>query len=318
MSRTWPSDMIDTHVHTAPDVVPRLMTDTELVRAADTAGYRAVVLKSHHTVTAGRASLAQAHVRDVQVFGGVVMNLHATGGINPYAVQAALQLGAKVVWLPTFTSANQIRYAAEQGVRSENLRRLGTIEGSGLSVLDDEGEPTAEVCEVLDLLAGAGATLATGHVSPRELLRVVPEARQRGVPNVLVTHPELACVGLSVEDQLRLAELDGVWFERVFGVTMPTSDGVAIETIAESVRVVGVGSTVMATDFGQPHNVSPIVGLRQYVDAMRAAGFTQDEVEAMTVHNPARALSLAVTSRLESSPANRAFRPAKWPTGESS
>lgn len=292
MNRRWPRDIVDTHVHTAPDVVPRLMTDSEFARAADEAGYRAVVLKSHHTVTAARATMAQQHAAQAQILGGVVLNLHATGGINPYAVQTALQLGARVIWLPTFTSANQIRYAAEVGVASANLKRLGTIEGSGISVLDEHGRPTADVCAVLDLIATAGATLATGHISPAEIMQVVPEARRRGVPHVLITHPELHCVGLGVDDQLQLAELDGVWFERVLVVTLPTSDDVPIGDIAEAVRTVGVDSTVMATDFGQAHNVSPVLGMSRYVDSMRSLGFSQHDVEAMTVHNPAAALAL--------------------------
>lgn len=292
MNRSWPRDIVDTHVHTAPDVVPRLMTDSEFARAADEAGYRAVVLKSHHTVTAARATMAQQHAAQVQILGGAVLNLHATGGINRYAVQTALQLGARVIWLPTFTAANQVRYAAEVGVTSGNLQRLGTVDGSGISVLDEHGRPTEEICEVLDLIAAAGATLATGHVSPAEIMQVVPEARRRGVPNVLITHPELRCVGLGIDDQLALAELGGVWFERVLVVTLPASDDVPIGEIAEAVRTVGVGSTVMATDFGQAHNVSPVLGMRRYVDSMRSLGFSQHDVEAMTVLNPAAALSL--------------------------
>lgn len=292
MNRAWPADIVDTHVHTAPDVIPRLMTDSELARSADEAGYRAVVLKSHHTVTAARATMAQEHATTTQVLGGVVLNLHATGGINPYAVEAAVALAAKVVWMPTFTSANQLRYAAEVGIKSGNLKRLGTIEGSGISVLDQDGRPTSDVCKVLDLIAAAGATLATGHISPVESMQLVPEARRRGVANVLITHPELHCVGMGIDDQLALAQLGGVWFERVLAVTLPTSDDVPIGDIAEAVRTVGVASTVMATDFGQPHNVSPILGLQGYIDSMRSQGFSQGDIEAMTVHNPATALAL--------------------------
>lgn len=292
MNRKWPAGLVDTHVHTAPDVIPRLMTDSELARAVDEAGYRAVVLKSHHTVTAARATMAQEHASEAQILGGAVLNVQATGGINPHAVDTVLKLGGRVVWLPTITSANQIRHAGEKGITSGNLQRLGTIEGPGLSVLDDEGRPSADVCRVLDLVAAAGATLATGHIGPAEIMQVVPDARRRGVPHVLITHPEHSCVDLGLDEQLELAELGGVWFERVFAVTLPTSDEVPLERIAEAIRTVGVDSTVMATDFGQAYNVSPVVGLHQYVEAMRARGFSQADIEAMTAHNPTAALSL--------------------------
>jgi len=292
MNRTWPAGLVDTHVHTAPDVVPRSMSDSQLARAVDEARYRAVVLKSHHSVTAGRATMAQEHAHESQILGGAVLNVQATGGVNPHAVDTALKLGGRVIWLPTITSANQVRHAAEKGITSGNLQALGSIEGPGLAMLDEQGRPTEDVCSVLDLIAAAGATLATGHIGPAEIMQVVPEARRRGVPNVLITHPEHSCVGLGLDQQLELAQLGGVWFERVFVITLPTSDQVPLGRVAEAIRTVGVDSTVMATDFGQAHNVSPVVGFQQYIGAMRERGFSQADIEEMTVANPTAALAL--------------------------
>lgn len=48
----------------------------------------------------------------------------------------------------------------------------------------------------------------------------------------------------------------------------------------------------MATDLGQAHNVSPVLGLRQDVDAMRERGFSQADIEAMTVAHPMDGLAL--------------------------
>lgn len=299
MNRTWPAGVVDTHVHTAPDVIPRLMTDSEFARATDEAGYRAVVLKSHHTVTAARATMAQEHAASTEILGGAVLNVQATGGVNPHAVDTVLRLGGRVIWLPTITSSNQIRHVAEQGSSSGNLAALGSIAGPGLTCIDDEGRPTEDVCAVLDLIAAAGATLATGHIGVPEIMAVVPEARRRGVRNVLITHPEHDCVGLGLEDQLRLAELDGVWFERVFALTLPTSVDIPLDVYAENIRTVGIDSTVMATDFGQKHNVSPVIGLQQYVTGMRDRGFSQADIEAMTVANPSAALALDGAATVE-------------------
>ena len=49
------SGAIEFHVHTAPDVVPRLWDDQQLVEAAEAAGLRAVVLKNHVLPTGDRA-----------------------------------------------------------------------------------------------------------------------------------------------------------------------------------------------------------------------------------------------------------------------
>jgi hypothetical protein len=287
-----PPGVVDTHVHTAPDVVPRRVNDVEMARKADAAGYRALVLKSHHTITAPRATLAEEHTTATRVYGGIVLNIHATGGINPSAVETALRLGARVVWLPTFTSANQVRHVRAEGVTSENLRALGHVDGDGVEVLASDGTPLPAVLECLDLIAAHGATLATGHVGPREILTLVPEATRRGVRNVIVTHPEHSVVGLSIEQQLELAEHPGVWFERVVVVTLPTSEAYPLDGIAESIRTVGASSTIMATDLGQPRNPDPVDGLRAYVDGLRDPGFSRDDIELMTCANPARALHL--------------------------
>jgi hypothetical protein len=288
--RAWPEGLVDTHVHSGPDVVPRKLTDLELAREATDAGHRALVLKSHHSITATRATLVEEALGGgSQILGGIVLNLHATGGINPYAVKTALELGARVVWMPTFTSANHV-HSLRTDPRSEMLRGLGEIDGPGISVLDEHGELGPHVLEVLDLLAAGGATMATGHLGPREIMAVVPEARRRGVENVIVTHPELPCVSLPIEAQLELAELGGVWFERVGMMAHESDDD--LELITRSMRTVGPASTIMATDLGQAGNPSPVAGLHTYVRQVLDAGFTHDDVELMSVVNPSRALAL--------------------------
>jgi hypothetical protein len=291
-ARAWPSGLVDTHVHTAPDVVPRLVNDVELARGAEEAGYRAVVLKSHHTPTAARATLAEEHTTETRVFGGVVLNLHATGGINPLAVETALRLGARIVWLPTFTSANQVRRVRASGTRSANLQALGHVDGEGVEVLGPDGQVRPEVGATLDLLAAHGVTLATGHLGADEIVAVVPEAVRRGVRRVIVTHPEHSVVALTTEQQLALAEYPGVWFERVLVVTLPTSEAYPLDVMADNIRTVGTASTILATDLGQVANPHPISGLRTFIGALRDRGFGQDELEEMTCVNPARALGL--------------------------
>jgi hypothetical protein len=210
----------------------------------------------------------------------------------PLAVETALRLGARVVWLPTFTAANQVRRVREAGTTSDNLKALGRVEGDGVEVLAADGTPLPAVLECLDLIAAHGATLATGHVGPREILALVPEATRRGVPNVIVTHPEHSVVGLSVEQQLELAEHPGVWFERVAVVTLATSEAYPLDGIAENIRTVGASSTILATDLGQATNPDPVDGLRAYIDGLRERGFGQDDIELMVCANPARALAM--------------------------
>ena len=73
--------LIDMHIHSAPDVRPRLLDDLEVAQQAAAAGMRAVVLKSHVTCTADRAAIAKKVTPDVHVFGSVTLN-DAIGGLN--------------------------------------------------------------------------------------------------------------------------------------------------------------------------------------------------------------------------------------------
>ena len=99
------------HVHTTPDVCQRTYNDLELTAASIRAGARAIVIKGHHCSTVARAALCNAYNRmafDSNAFvmyGGLALNYEA-GGLNPKAVQTALEMGAKVIWLHPPLAAN--------------------------------------------------------------------------------------------------------------------------------------------------------------------------------------------------------------------
>ena len=93
---------IDFHIHSAPDVYPRLLNDVELALSAKENGMRAILIKNHYFETASRAQVA-SEVADFKVFGGIALNL-TNGGLNKHAVRMALKLGAKQVWMPTVHS----------------------------------------------------------------------------------------------------------------------------------------------------------------------------------------------------------------------
>ena len=99
---------IDVHIHAGPDIVPRLLDDFELAELARAAGMTAIVLKSHHMLTADRAHIAQKAFPEVKVFGGLALNFPACGGLNAEAVKVAIRMRAKIVWLPTLSAANHI------------------------------------------------------------------------------------------------------------------------------------------------------------------------------------------------------------------
>jgi hypothetical protein len=266
--------VIDIHLHSAPDVRPRSIDDLTAARAAVAQGMAGVVLKNHHAPTADRATIARLAVPGAPVFGGVVLN-EGVGGLNPDAVEACAQAGGRIVWLPTFGAAN-------------HLRRQGAPGAAGIPLLDRRGRLSLALQATFEAVAAHGMALATGHASPVEILAAVPEAYARGVRHVVITHPESHIVGLNTEDQCRLASM-GALLERVYA--QPDDLGNWRPHLAENVaaiREVGVISTIIASDLGQPDNVAWVDGLEAYVRGLYEAGFTDVDVDQMCRVNPGR------------------------------
>jgi hypothetical protein len=273
----------DLHCHFGPDPHRERSVDAfEAAREAGAAGHRAVVLKSHDSPTASLAWAVQREAGDaISVFGGICCD-REVGGVNPAAVEVALGLGARVVWLPTLSS----RQDFENGVAAQ----LG-IPGPGIVVTDADDRLLPETQEVLALVEQHDAILATGHVSASEHYSVVKEFARRG--KVLVTHAteDLAGPNLTAAQCHELAGL-GAWIELC---AMTCIGGLATRTVAEmvaTVRAVGVDRVTLGTDFGQKVNPHPAAGLQTYADALYAEGLSEAEIRRMACDNPCELLGV--------------------------
>ena len=69
----------DTHVHSAPDVLPRKFNDLELAERCKARGMAGFVLKSHYICTADRATLVNLIHPELQAF-GAINNTSKDGG----------------------------------------------------------------------------------------------------------------------------------------------------------------------------------------------------------------------------------------------
>jgi hypothetical protein len=273
----------DLHCHFGPDPHRARSVDAfEAAHEAAAAGHRAIVLKSHDSPT---ASLAWAVQRDVggsiSVYGGICCD-REVGGMNPAAVEVALDLGARIVWLPTLSS----RQDFENGVAAQ----LG-IPGPGIVVTDETGDLLPETKEVLALVREHDAVLATGHVSAAEHYAVVRALAHDG--KVIVTHAteDLAGPKLTAAQCRELAEL-GAWIELC---AMTCIGALATKTVGqmiETIRAVGVERVTLGTDFGQKANPHPAAGLQTYADELFAEGVSESDIRRMACTNPMALLGL--------------------------
>ena len=265
--------VIDLHVHAGPDVRPRKLDAVALARAAKAAGMRALLLKSHHTITADLAQVVEGVVGGIRVFGGVTLN-EPVGGLNPEAVRAAIALGAREIFMPTHSAANQRRHDGKTG---------------GITILDDGGRLRNEVKLILALVAEADVILGTCHLSPDEILVLVREARRAGVRKILVSHPELNSLAIPLAAQKELAA-EGAFFERMHLHGNSVTD---MTGLADITRAVGIERTVLVTDLGAAmYGLDPVQGMREFLQQMAGRGFSQAEIDQMARRTPARLLGL--------------------------
>ncbi|MED1949744.1 DUF6282 family protein [Brevibacillus centrosporus] len=279
----------DLHVHTGPDVNERKLDDLEMAERVQRLGMKGFGIKSHYFCTAERARLVKKLYPDVNPIGAIALN-YPTGGINPMAVEMAARDGAKIVWMPTFDAANELRYLLAQNSYEElppwakvqlELNQQGKTQ-AGLSVLED-GKLTVAAQEVVEIVAQRDLILATGHLGKEEIYHLVRAAREHGVKKVVVTHPTFSSVSLSKEEQKELVQL-GAYMEQCFGVITPTY-GVDWEQLYEMIRYVGPEQTILSSDLGQVNNPFPDEGMVTFVTNLLNNGFGKEEIKQMTATN---------------------------------
>ena len=268
--------IIDIHIHTNPDTRLRRFNDIELAQEAASVEAKAIVIKSHLVPTMDRASIAEFVVPKIRVFGGVVLNSYV-GGINPAAVDVAIKMGAKIIWLPTSESEHEKKMQGKSG---------------GIACVADN-KPIPALSEVLKIIAENDVVLATGHLSPKESLIVVEEAKKLGVKKILINHPEWWSIAMTIDTQKELAQY-GVFFERCYA-TRPPGDKDYTKNFAtnlEAINQLGYESTVLATDGGQTENPMWSDEWVEIIEFMINAGISQNNLDKMTKENPAKLLNM--------------------------
>jgi len=278
---------IDLHVHSAPDVYPRSVDDDELVAEAAAAGMSGLLLKSHHTLTADRATLAGKRAGDVSVHGGLVLN-RTVGGLNPVAVETAVAFGARQIWMPTIHAAHCLRVAAVPFVRAEAEHGR-----EGIDVLDETGGLTEDALAVLEIVRDADIALGTGHLDPVESLTLLEAARDLGLRRLVVTHPLMTFTRFT-HDQMRAAAALGARLEFCALSCIPEwHDAVETAVTAAAIGAVGAEHCVLASDGGQDWNEHPARMLLGFARALEGEGVPVPALRTMLRDNPARVLGLA-------------------------
>lgn len=285
---------IDMHCHAGPSLFDR---DLDYVRAAEEAqeaGMRALVIKDHLMPSAVELAIVQsrrpellARAPDVDLIGSICLNNHV-GGFNPWALEVALELGAKVVWFPTVSAQRHIE--RHHGSLFGNLTSRDLRMARPVQVLDEWGKVVPEAIECLELIAKYDAVLATGHMQAEHILAVLPVARERGVERIVITHPTLF---VDADSEQRTAMINqGAFLEHEVGMYKAGRPTARLETseLIALVKEHGAEHTVLSSDLGQVNSPHPAAGLQSTARALIEAGISDSDVEKLFVRNAAQLL----------------------------
>ena len=246
---------------------------------------RAIVLKNREYNTVPVAFMVNQVIPDFKMFGSLTLD-NEVGGINPSAVLSAARMGAKIIWMPVFTSANS-------KIKAEQIMGI-KLPGGTQYILDSNGKLLPEVEEVLQIVKDFDIILATGHMSPKEIFALHDEARKSGFSKLVITH---ALQGILMQETLSMSEIKqlaqgGAYIEHSFWEWMPTLSGADPAGIVDAVKQIGAEHCIMSSDLGQSYNPPAPEGIRLFISTMLRKGLTEKEIEVMVKVNPARLLGL--------------------------
>jgi hypothetical protein len=275
---------VDMHLHSGPDVFPCRVDALEAAKQARQVGMRAIVIKNHSYPTTPLALTVGQLVPEVTVFGSICLD-YEIGGLNAEALERHAAMGAKIAWMPTFSSNNS----------RDKMRKLGMeLKGEGFSILDNKGKLLPAIGKILDIIKEHKMVLASGHISPQEGFALVAKARETGIEKIVITHPsdfEFVEQAYTVDELCRLAQM-GAYIEQTVISMLPTEFCHDPQERVKTIKTIGAEHCLMSTDLGQYWNFPPAEGMRFFMSILLRNGLSANEIEVMAKKNPAKLLDL--------------------------
>jgi hypothetical protein len=282
---------IDCHIHCAPHLSGRSVNAFDAVRQAADAGMRAIGIMCNFQNTSGLAALVNDELGHlgVEAFGGLIMQPTA-GGVTLEAARTAIGYGygpgtgARFVSLPT-----------------HHTRHVAMREGRSPAFLEttfsvpENGTVPEPVPAIMELCAAKDVVFDCGHVSGREAVALVEEAKRRGVLRIR-TH----CARYTPEEIAAITALGAYAEFSFFVLTHATQVGLThvdeekhkiaansvIQDFTPRIRAAG-DRAILSTDAGVYLLPPPVEAFREYLMLIESEGFTDAEIRRMVSDNPA-------------------------------
>ena len=255
---TSPVDgLIDFHVHTAPDVFGRALTDDEEAALSKDRGMEAVVLKSHTALTADRAWIARRRVPGMKIFGGITLN-GAAGGITRLKDAPS---GIKVV--------------GDDGKVLPAVREVLKECGAQKLVVETGHSSGEEALAIIEAARDAGCDRIVVTHAEFEVIGMTVDQMKKAAS--MGAKMEIATLGALSGPQAHLA-------------FMRNSKNISFKESADHIKQVGAAHFIISTDLGQTANPSQPDGLAWLVGGLTSQGITKEQIQTMGRENPGKLL----------------------------
>lgn len=279
---------VDLHCHSGPSVMPRYFDHYEAMQEASEVGVKALLIKDHYYAATPATLLLNKHFSHLKVtlLSGVPLN-NPVGGLNVHAVDHGLALGARLVWMPTFSARNHIDHMRKGAAPGFPEAKKSMLAPTPLGVLDGAGRLLPEVAPILDLIAAHDAVLSSGHLHITEIWPLFDEARRRGVKRLLCNHPTYI-IDATLEDITRLAGM-GVCIEHSMCMFSELSSNCLYDpaTLDALIQAAGVDRTILGSDLGRVGLPKLADGFLSVIELCLDLGYTEAEVRKLVSTNAA-------------------------------
>jgi len=286
---------IDNHVHCCPHINKRSTDIFEVIKKAEQLKMHAIGLMDNFSNTSGYASLVKKHLPKLKlkVFGGLIME-PPSGGVNYENAKISLNYsyfnndGAKFISFPT----HHTRHVAKLEKRKKNyIKNCFYIPKSG---------PTHETLKILELIAQKNIVLNTGHLSAKETISLVSEAKKIGVKKIIVPSNTFDIKTIKDLKKFRVKfEFSYFFVSKAANVPLTHIDGekhiiqgTNQDLLKFLIKEANPKNVILSSDCGVSILPKPHIGFSKFIDQIIKLGFSEKEIEYMIKTNSKKLFSL--------------------------
>ena len=282
---------IDMHVHANPDISLKhrqTKSNDEVIETCMKAGMKGLVLKTHGWPCLGLAHELNQKYENFTVYPSVSLN-RVAGGPYPWVVEMAIQMGAKVIWLPTWSAKSDMAHTGFGTIAKEYLPLTKELdEDKYYYLLEDNGQLKKDIKTIIEMCAKNKIVICTGHISQKESIEVAKYANQIGYHKLVLTHPCSECSYNSFEQIQEFASY-GHFVEFCTLNLAPLHHSLEIMDIKKIIENIGAEHCILSTDHFFDWTPSIPDSFYEVLGCLLDVGVKYDDLKTM-MNNPHRLL----------------------------